>query len=230
MENRLNKVHISYKHDDAHDDALQAILAGLDKNNIPYSIDKYDILYRQNIDEYEKEIGASDKIIMFVIPEYFRSLDCMFEMTQMFKNGKIYDRIFPVVDMGGISRNSDGLAGIKDYWQNEKGRKSERLKTEPGGSEYLIMEIQRIDDIIKALNGFWEYISRTSTGRYEDLIANDAALLMENLQKALPELNAHIDEKVIPSNDTMPTASRNVTQNGDKSIYIENNTGCIMIN
>lgn len=229
MNNRQKKVHISYKHDDAHESALQAVLAGLKKNNIPYSIDKYDILYRQNIDEYEKEIGASDKIIMFVIPEYFRSLDCMFEMTQMFKNGNIVNRIFPVVDMSGISRNSDGLTEIKNYWQNEKVRRSECMKTEHGGSEYLLMEIQRIDDIIKTLNDLWEYICRTSTGNYEDLIANDAAILMEELKKTSPEFTAHIDEKFIPSNDTMPATFREVTQNGDKSIYIENNTGYITI-
>lgn len=229
MENRLHKVHISYKHDGAHNSALQAILAGLEKHNILYSIDQYDILYRQDIDEYEKEIGASDKIIMFVIPGYFRSIDCMFEMTQMFKNGNIVNRIFPVVDMGGISRNSDGLVEIKEHWQNEKKRKLECMKTEPGGSEYLLMEIQKIDDIIKTLNDFWKYICRTSTGSYEDLIANDAALLMEELKKPLSEVSTHIDEKFIPSYDLKPNISREVTQNGDKSIYIENNTGSITI-
>lgn len=229
MENRLSKVHISYKHDEMHDCALQAILAGLEKNNIPYSIDKYDILYRQNIDEYEKEIGVSDKIIMFVIPEYFRSLDCMFEMTQMFKSGNVEDRIFPVVDMGGISRNSDGLAAIKDYWQNEKIRNSERLSNEPGNSDYLLMEIQRINDIIKTLDALWFFICRNSTGNYDDLIANDATILMEKLKKARP--NATIsDEKFAPSKETKPAASRKVNQNGDKSIYIENNTGSITIN
>lgn len=229
MENRLHKVHISYKHDDAHNSALQAILSGLEKNNIPHSIDYYDITYRKSIDEYEKEIGASDSIIMFVIPKYFRSLDCMFEMTQIFKNGNIVNRIFPVVDMGEIPRNSDGLAEIKNYWQNEKVRKSEGMKTECGGSRYSITEIQKIDDIILTLNDFWEYICRTSTGNYEDLIANDAELLMAELKKGLPEIRAHIDEKFIPSNDIKPNTAREIIQNGDKSIYIENNTGSITI-
>ena len=87
MESRLDKVHISYKHDDEYKEALGAIRAGLEKSGIPYSIDTYDILYRDSIDEYEKEIGKADRVIMFVIPNYFRSLDCMFEMTQMFMCG-----------------------------------------------------------------------------------------------------------------------------------------------
>lgn len=228
--NRLNKVHISYKHNTLYENALKAIIAGLKKNEIDYSIDRYDILYRDNIDDYEKEIGASDRIIMFVIPEYFESLDCMYEMTQIFKNGNIKNRIFPVVDMGRIPRNGDGLAKIKNFWQNEIKRKSERIGTEPGGSKYLLMEIERIDEIIKTLDDLWEYICRTSTGTYNDLIDNDAALLMEELKKAVPKVTAIIDEKFVPSIDTKPVTSHEVNQNGEKSIYIENNTGNIIIN
>lgn len=229
MKNRLDKVHISYKHEDAYEDALRAIITGLEKNDIPFSIDKYDILYGDNIDDYEKEIGASDRVIMFVIPKYLKSLDCMFEMTQMFKNGNVRDRIIPVVDMGGMPRNGDGLTEIKDYWQSEKVKKSERISTEPGGSSYLLMEIQRIDDIIKILDDLWHFICRNSTGSYEKLIENEAVLLMEELKKALPKVNAHIDEKFVPSGDTKPATIREVNQNGEKSIYIENNTGSVTI-
>ena len=59
MENRLNKVHISYKHDKEHEAALKAIVAGLKKNDIAFSIDQYDILYRGSIDQYEIEIFDS---------------------------------------------------------------------------------------------------------------------------------------------------------------------------
>lgn len=230
MENRLEKVHISYKHDDAYEDAKEAILAGLKKNNIPYSIDEYDILYRGSIDDYEREIGKSDRVIMLVIPNYLKSLDCMFEMTQIFKSGNVRERIIPVVDMDGIPRNGDGLKKIKDYWQNEKVRKLGQIQTEPGGSSFLLMEIHRIDDIIKTLDDLWSFICRDSTGNYEKLIENDAALLMEELNKTLPKVTPHIDNKFVPSGDTKPAISRVVNQTGVKSIYIETHTGNITIN
>lgn len=230
MENRLDKVHVSYKNDDAYEDALNAVLAGLKKNNIPYSIDKYDILYKDNIDDYEKEIGVADRVVMFVIPKYFESLDCMYEMTQMFKNGHVKERIFPLVDMEGTSRDGDGLTKIKDFWQNEKIRKSERIKTEPGGSTFLLMEIQKIDDIINTLDQLWLFICRNSTGNYNKLIANDAALLINELKKTLPTAKAQIDEKFIPSRENQPTVVKRITQNGKQSVYVENNMGSIIIN
>lgn len=230
MESRLGKVHISYKHDDAYEYAIKAIVAGLEKNSIQYSIDKYDIQYRDNIDEYEKEIGVSDRIIMFVIPTYFKSLDCMFEMTQIFKKGNIRERIFPLVDMGKISRNGDGLTEIKNYWLEQKVKKSSRIQTEPGRSSYLLMEIQRIDDIINTLDDLWFFICRNSTGNYKELLENDATLLMEELKKTLPQVTAQLNEAFIPSKDTQPTISRKVNQNGEKSLYIENFSGSITIN
>lgn len=230
MENRLDKVHISYKHDDAYESALNAITAGLEKNGIPYSIDKYDILYRGSIDDYEKEIGVSDRVIMFVIPNYLKSLDCMFEMTEMFNKGRVRERIYPVVDMGEIPRNGDGLTLIKDYWQNEKARKANRIPKEPGGSSYLLMEIKRIDDIINTLDDLWFFICRDFTGNYEKLIENEAALLMEELKQTLPKVIAPIEDKFVPTDDTMPTAKKIVNQNGKQSVYIENITGNITIN
>lgn len=229
MENRIEKVHISYKHDDAYTDAMEAIKAGLEKNGIPYSIDEYDIMYRDNIDEYEKEIGASDLVIMFVIPTYLKSLDCMFEMTQMFKNGKVKERIFPVVDMGDIIRNGDGLCSVKDYWQAEKVRKSERIAHEPGKSSYLLMELQKIDDIINTLDDLWFFICREFSGSYEQMIENDAALLIEELKKSLDAINVESAEKFTPSEGNEPAGFRNVIQKGDKSVYIENNNGSIII-
>ena len=222
--NRIEMLHISYKHEAAYENVMKAILTGLKKNGIPYSIDEYDIMYRDNIDDYEKEIGASSMVIMFVIPSYLESLDCMFEMTQMFKNGNVRERIFPVVD-----RNGDGLKQVKDFWQKEKVRKSEQITTEPGSSSFVIQEIQKIDDVIKTLDDLWFFICRGFTGNFEKLIENDAAMLMEIIKESKPRVEAPIDEKFIPSDDTKPAGFRNVIQNGEKSVYVENNTGTINI-
>lgn len=229
MDNRLGRVHISYKHDDEHKDALEAIKKGLDKNGIPYSIDEYDILYRDNIEDYEKEIGLSERVIMFVIPSYLRSLACMFEMTQMFRKGNVRERLFPVVDLKGVHRDGDGLKAIKEYWQNEKSRKSEQIKTEPGGSEFVLKEIQKIDEIINTMNKLWDFLVNENTGNYEKLIEKDAALLVEELKKSLHHVSAPIDDVFVPTDDTKPTGFRAVNQYGEKSIIVGNNNGNIII-
>lgn len=230
MENKLDKIHISYKWNDEYNDVINAIEAGLKEKNIPYSMDKYDIMYKGSIDDYEKEIGAANRVIMVVIPEYFYSLDCMFEMTQMFKNGNIKERIFPLVDMKEIPRNGDGLTKVKDFWQNEKIKKSERLPMEPGGSSFLLAEIQKIDEVIKTLDELWLFICRHSTGDFSELVKNNATLLVQELRDTLDKVTAPIDKIYIPSSASNPTPIREIIQKGEKPIYIENNTGSIIIN
>ena len=230
MEDRLNKVHITYKHNDQYKDGIEAIKTGLDKSGIPYSIDEYDILYRDDIQEYEKEIGKSNLVIMFVIPEYLKSIDCMFEMTQIFINGNVNDRIFPVVDMGSIPRNGDGLTKIKDYWKGKIIRKADQIKSEPGGSAYIIAEIKKINDIIDNLNAFWDFIVHKYTGDYNQLVANDAEMLVTNIKESMDSGSTNLPTDFTPSGDTAPVVQKRIVKQGERSVYIENHTGTININ
>lgn len=230
MGNRQYKVHITYKHDELHNSGIEAICAGLHTRNIPFSIDKYDILYRDNIQRYEEEIGVSNIVIMFVIPEYLKSLDCMYEMTQLFKNGNVENRVFPIVDMSDIPRNGDGLSQIKNYWNDKKNRKAKQIKNEPGNSSYMIKEISKIDDILKTMDEFWEYIVHTNTGDYTEMVADNANLLLNEIEKQINVSSVFQDNKFTPTTETAPKQSRHIFQHGDKSIYVENNSGTININ
>lgn len=229
MGNRKYKVHITYKHNDAHKSGIEAIKIGLDTHKIPYSIDEYDILYRDNIQEYEDEIGMSNMVIMFIIPEYLKSLDCMYEMTQLFKNGNVHQRVFPVVDMGDVPRNGDGLTQIKEYWQNEKSRKLDIVHNEPGNSGFLLEEIMKIDNILKTLDDFWKYVVHTNTGSYEGMIANNAETLIKAMERDMNMSSFADTGNFTPSYATEPEKPRRIVHQGDKAVYVEKNEGIINI-
>lgn len=230
MENRLKKVYISYKHDKNYDEALEAIKRGLKKNDIYYSIDVQDIKYRDDIVAYEKEIGSADKVIMFITATYLKSIDCMFEMTEIFENEDVKNRVFPVVDLQPIHRNRNGLKEIKDFWLKQKVNASVQMQTEFGCSDYVINELSKINAIIKALDEFWDYLVHINTGNFKDLLSNDAALLMEEIQRVTARKTAELDERIVSMGENQPTAIRQITQSGEKSVYVENNTGTININ
>ena len=230
MTSKLNKVYISYKHNENCSKALEAIKNGLKKNNIEYSIDVQDIKYRDDIVEYEKKIGTADRVIIFIIASYLKSIDCMFEMTEIFKKSDVKERVFPIVDITPISRNREGLEEIKDYWKEQKVKASAQMQIEAGISDYIINELYKINAIIKTLDEFWNYIVHVNTGVPEKLLENDAALLMEEILKTIPDRTVKLDERFIPTDETQPTMIRKTIQNGEKSVYVENNTGSIIIN
>ena len=94
----------------------------------------------------------------------------------------------------------------------------------------LLYELYKINAIIKALDEFWYYIVHVNTGVFETLLENDATLLMEEILKTIPNRTVKLDERFIPTGETQPTMIRKTIQNGEKSVYVENNTGSIIIN
>lgn len=232
MEDRKYKVHVTYKHEDTHKSGIEAIKKGLEKHGVSYSIDEYDIMYRDNIEKYEEEIGVSNLIVMFVIPEYLRSLDCMYEMACLFKEGNVSRRVFPVVDLGDdVPRNGDGLGIVKRYWAEEKNKKAIQIQNEPGGSKFLLGEIVKIDMILRTLDAFWEYIVHTNTWSYDELIANDAEWLVSEIQKEMEASPVLEEPNSVSTRATEPGGkSRIVNQYGDNSVYLENNSGTIIFN
>lgn len=129
-----------------------------------------------------------------------------------------------------MKRNGDSLKQLKDYWQGEKVRKLEMMKTEPGGSEFIMQETRKIDTIISALDKFWLFICRESTGHYDKLIENDAALLVEEIGKAMTTQTGCSDEAFVAPGTTRPQSNRTTNQNGARSVYVEENNGTLIIN
>lgn len=232
MSMELSKVYISYRHDNKYNGVLDSIKKGLRNHGINFSIDQNSLRYRDNIEEYEKEIGQADKVIMIMTPGYFKSPACMFEMTQIFEYGRVEERVFPIVDMGDIPRNGDGLSQIKEFWQSEKEKKAQEIRKEPGNSRFRISEIEKIDNIICRLDDLWKFIVHVNTGTIDELTKDDAAMLINALKKSLsiPLVDIEMNRLSLLSTDTKPTSARVVNQNGDKSTYIENNSGDIIIN
>lgn len=150
--NKLDKVHISYKHLTSHKDKVECMYQSLMAAGIESSIDQHDLDVRDSIREYEKEIGLSKQVIVIITPEYLKSIQCMFELKEIIKNGDIKKRITVIAELDGIERNADGLRKIKDYWQEEKVRKAEQIKTEPGQIKVLTDELSIINDVITELD------------------------------------------------------------------------------
>lgn len=105
-----------------------------------------------------------------------------------------------------------------------------QIQTEPGSSDYVISELLKIDAIIKSLDDFWYYLVHINTGSFKDMIDNDAALLMEEIQRVTARKTAELEEKIISMGENQPTVIRQITQNGEKSVYVEKNIGTININ
>ncbi len=98
----INPVYFSYyKADDKCSDieeSVKKICAVLDTNGICYKRNgDSDIPYCASLDEIQRETGRGALVIVIISKGYIESLDCMHEWHCIRENGKIWERVLPVV-------------------------------------------------------------------------------------------------------------------------------------
>lgn len=227
--NFMNKiVYVSYKHNEATSSHIKAIINGLTANHIDYSIDKEHVGYRDSIRKYEEEIGLGARIIVIITDDYLESPHCMYELTQIWKNKNVKERVFPIIDIKKYPRDSEGLLMSKAYWNKERVKKCDLLALETGCNELLQRELYDINDIMININDVWTYIHDTNSLDMKTLTQDNAQYLMDQIKKSFA--NEAVGTNLQTNNlAEINSTSPSVTQNGNTNLNIGNNYGTINI-
>ena len=221
-------VYVSYKHSEAANSHIEAIIKGLKANRIEYSIDKEHVGYRDNIRKYEEEIGQGARIIVIITDDYLESPHCMYELTQIWKNKNIKERVFPIIDIEKYPRDSEGLLMSKAYWKKAQAKKCGLLVQETGSNELLQRELNDINDIMKNINDVWTYIHDMNSLDMKTLMQDNAQYIMDKIKESFAEeaVGANLQTNNLTDiNSTSPS----ITQNGNTNLNIGSNYGTINI-
>ena len=106
----LTTVYISYAWNQESEAIAMSIENEFDRKGVRIIRDKIDLKYKGNIKDFMKDIGRGKYVILIISNKYLRSVNCMFELLQIFKNQNFYERIFPVVlDEVKIAKATDRL-------------------------------------------------------------------------------------------------------------------------
>ncbi len=221
-------VYISYKHNEATNNHVEAIINGLKANRIDYSIDKEHVGYRDSIRKYEEEIGQGARIIVIITNDYLESPHCMYELTQIWKNKNVKERVFPIIDIEKYPRDSEGLLKSKAFWAKERAKKCELLAQETGSLELLQRELDDINDIMNNINDVWTYIHDMNSLDMKTLTQDNAQYLMNQIKASFTD--EAVGTNLQTNNLTeINRTSPSVTQNGNTNFNINNNYGTIKI-
>ncbi|MDF5738993.1 COR domain-containing protein, partial [Nostoc sp. S13] len=90
--------------------------------------DKRDLGYKGLIKAFMERIGRGKCAIAIISDKYLKSPNCMFELVQIAKNGKFYDRIFPILLVD--AQIYDPLERIKyiECWEDKLKKLNQALK------------------------------------------------------------------------------------------------------
>lgn len=180
VEDKEASVYISYSWSmmDVADDICKA----LENNGVIYRRDVKDCGYRQNIKQFEREIGKGARVLAIINDSYLRSVNCMYELALVFQHGDIEHRLYPVVNMTG-KRDAQFFKELYDYWNAEYLSKRQVLnELSSGTSLQAIDELGYCDVIVRELPKITSYLSNVNTLTYEQLAENGFRRVVDEMR------------------------------------------------
>ena len=126
----VNKeIFISYSWREESKKIADELDAAFQAKGITITRDLRDVKYKDRIQAFMENIGRGKCVIVIISKAYLESENCMFELLQIAKHGKFYDRIFPIVlPDAKIYKPKDRIKYVK-YWEQETNELDEAMKT-----------------------------------------------------------------------------------------------------
>lgn len=190
-EMKLKRVFLSYCHYDTDLANIVEERLGEDRE-IEISRDISITKYRDDLDEYMKTIRNHDFIISIVTSKYLKSINCMYEITELMKETDYLDKLlFIIVNSTDDefyqeqNRYENCDAGIYDfnkrlsyitYWNDKMNEMEASLKNANLPFEMIAefaLEKRKLVSIIPSTNNFMSVLQNKVGRPFKDIIKND---------------------------------------------------------
>ncbi|MGV0830143.1 tetratricopeptide repeat protein [Empedobacter brevis] len=136
--------------------------------------DLKDIKYKDDLREFMRQIRDSDYAIILISTDYLKSPNCLYELSELFKDRDFDKKILPVIcDETKIYSIKDKVEIIK-YWSDKCIETEESIKVlEPTNSLNLLKELKVYKDIYSSVDEFIDNITKRLNVKFSDAIKNN---------------------------------------------------------
>lgn len=174
-------VYVSYPWSDSK--LMDDICRCLKMRKIDYYRDKDICGFRKNIQKFEEEIGNGKIVIAIINEQSMKSIDCMYEVCTLARNGHLDQRLFPIVDLPNMKRDSKACEDYLKKWEEKEKEILERYSTNPGDKVNELRELKYINCIKAGFPKFWDYISKYNTSTLESLQKDNWKILLDEVER-----------------------------------------------
>lgn len=191
IEMKTKTVFLSYCHADA--DLANIIEKSLNEHeDISVSRDINITQYRDDLDEFMKTIRKHDFVVSIVTSKYLKSLNCMYEITELMKDDNFTDKLlFIVVNKGDAEYYTkqnlydDIEAGIYDstkrlsyitYWRDKGDEMEKNIKNADLPFEMMAefaLDKRKLVSIIPSTSSFMHLLQNKIGRTFKDIKKND---------------------------------------------------------
>ena len=203
----------------------------LNQADIDYCIDEEDCGFGHNIEQFEREIGDADNVLIMLSDQYFYSINCMYELALVVKNRQ-HKRPPVLVSLDDFSRTNDQYNKICSHWENQLESIRQNMRGDRNRDLPFISNLEKVQLVLEYFGDAWKLICDTNTRTFEQIS-----------EKNFRKLTAYLKEEVLVDDKTMNEIQAgvpvmngeklpaiNIVQNGAGSISQINNNSSLTIN
>lgn len=186
-------VYISYALDDvggvtpSREEIVNRLEASLRSNGYDVRRDKTNLRYTGLISEFMKEIGRGGCVVAVISDKYLRSVFCMHELLEVYRNREFHRRLCPVVLPGTHLTFFDRLAYV-NYWSSQFEQVEDLFrKIEPTVlSPQILDEFQMYLNVSEEAGNLIGFIAGDMNyATHKGLEENDFAILRDRIDQCL---------------------------------------------
>ena len=203
----------------------------LKQADIDYCIDEENCGFGHNIEQFEREIGDADDVLIMLSDQYFYSINCMYELALVVKNRQ-HKRPPVLVSLDDFSRTNDQYNKICSHWENQLESIRQNMRGDRNRDLPFISNLEKVQLVLEYFGDAWKLICDINTLSFEQIS-----------EKNFRKLTAYIKEEVLVDDKTMNEIQAgvpvmngeklpaiNIVQNGAGSISQINNNSSLTIN
>ncbi len=203
----------------------------LKQADIDYCIDEENCGFGHNIEQFEREIGDADDVLIMLSDQYFYSINCMYELALVVKNRQ-HKRPPVLVSLDDFSRTNDQYNKICSHWENQLESIRQNMRGDRNRDLPFTSNLEKVQLVLEYFGDAWKLICDINTLSFEQIS-----------EKNFRKLTAYIKEEVLVDDKTMneiqvgvpvmngeKLPAINIVQNGTGSISQINNNSSLTIN
>ncbi|MBQ3656021.1 MAG: TIR domain-containing protein [Bacteroidales bacterium] len=228
IEKNNNPVYISYAWANANnpdlEDEVNRLCRLMDRNGIYYKRDKENLCpYRWSINKAEEEIGEGCAVVVVISEKYIKSLHCMHEWHLIKENGKIWQRVFPIVLKGADLTDKNKYKEYYKFFTDRRDELVEQLREGIIPLSQSETEAARFGYYISDLAEMYQYLTDYNTAK-SVVRENDYDLVISQLKKHLEMFEPQNQEskpkpKPDPKKESKPEPKKEDTRKKGDSVY-----------
>lgn len=153
-------------------------------------VDKEACGYNANIDKFEADIPLAAKVMLVLSPEFFRSLDCMYEAALAVSKCDVEKQVY-VINLLNYNFRKDGenwLERTASLFESQKKECEESMsKLSDAVKGPYKDKLRKINTIISNLSRLWKILASKNSGVFKDVSNNNFKLVCDELKRSLEE-------------------------------------------